>query len=309
MAAWPEWWSNEADSSVSAYAELKFSVARKLGLDPRSVLDEEQPTFIWDDSAKFKNYKSDDTNERAAITAFGRSLNRILSSGVQMVQPIPRITAGDLRASILKTQPYIRLIDLLGFLWAFGVPIIHLKVFPLSAKRMCAMSVRQDDNYAILLAKDDQYPASITFHVAHEIGHIMLGHLDKNVAVVDMDDPLLHHHADDPEEKAADEYALELLTGLKDPQFNIQGGGRLAKQLAAESRRVSEENHIEPGTLALCYGYKTTNWGTANKALEYIYERPQPVWENINRVASQQLNWETIQEDNGYFLRAVMGGI
>src|SRR5437588_12250307 len=49
-AAWPAWWSEEAEASASARVELRFSVARKLGLDPRSLLeDPSQPRFVWHD--------------------------------------------------------------------------------------------------------------------------------------------------------------------------------------------------------------------------------------------------------------------
>lgn len=77
-AAWPEWWSEAADASASARAELRFSVARNLGLDPRSLLDDESPRFLWDDSAKYKNFKGDVEREKPAITAFGSSVARTL---------------------------------------------------------------------------------------------------------------------------------------------------------------------------------------------------------------------------------------
>ncbi len=51
-AAWPDWWGQEAEVSASANAELRFSLARKLGLDARTLLGEQElqtashlPTF------------------------------------------------------------------------------------------------------------------------------------------------------------------------------------------------------------------------------------------------------------------------
>lgn len=37
-AAWPAWWSEEAEDSASAMAELQFTLARKLGMSPSSLL-------------------------------------------------------------------------------------------------------------------------------------------------------------------------------------------------------------------------------------------------------------------------------
>src|SRR6266478_1051876 len=71
-AAWPSWWSDEAESSFSAQTELRFSIARKLGLEPRSLLeDETEPRFIWRDEARFKRLSGESDLERAGITSFG----------------------------------------------------------------------------------------------------------------------------------------------------------------------------------------------------------------------------------------------
>ena len=80
-AAWPDWWSDDADPSSSARLELRFSVARKLGLDARSVLDEEGvPRFIWKDEARFKHLSGETDLERAAISSFGRSIGALLTA-------------------------------------------------------------------------------------------------------------------------------------------------------------------------------------------------------------------------------------
>ena len=71
-AAWPGWWSDEANSSLSAQAELRFGVARRLGLDPRSLLDDrEAPRFMWREEARFKHLSGEGELEQAGITSFG----------------------------------------------------------------------------------------------------------------------------------------------------------------------------------------------------------------------------------------------
>ncbi|MCU7872089.1 MAG: hypothetical protein KZQ91_05030 [Candidatus Thiodiazotropha sp. (ex Lucinoma borealis)] len=308
-AAWPEWWSDAADVSPSAQAELRFSIARKLGLDPTSLLDEGSPHFIWDDSAKYKNFTGDTKRERPAITSFGVSLSRMVVKGVSDQFELVGMTATKLRESLLAKQPFVRLQDLLVLLWGIGVPVIHLRVHPLNAKRICAMAVRVGKRSAILLAKDSQYPAPIAFHLAHEIGHIALGHVTDDGGLVDMEDTAEHVNSDDPEETAADRYALELLTG--DPNFDVvkQGQGHNPKQLALESLQKGPQSQIEPGTLALCYGHTTGEWGTAQAALSHIYSKPIPVWEVVNMIANQQIHWDALNDENTSFVKAVMGGI
>lgn len=308
QAAWPEWWSVAGEASPSAQAELRFSVARKLGLDPRSLVDEEGPRFLWDDSAKFKNFRGND-DERLAIISFGTSVSRMMLNAAPEFTPLSRVEASSIREAILATQPFVRFQDLLALLWGVGIPTVHLRVHPLVAKHMCAMAVSIRDRYSILLARDAKYPASTTFHLAHEIGHILLGHVEQDCAVIDMEDSLVNAEEADIEERAADRFALELLTG--DPDFVVEkvGRGRSPQQLADQAHIAGIEHQIEPGTLALFYGYVTKEWNTVQIALSYIYRKQIPVWEVTNQVATQQLRWDLLGDENASFLKAVMGGV
>lgn len=309
-AAWPEWWSDAADASPSAQAELRFSLARTLGLDPRSLLDNKEPSFFWDDSAKFKNFRGNSNHEQAAITAFGTSVGRILVKGNPDYADVGRLDAARIRKDIINAAPFVRLQDLLSLSWGIGIPVIHLKVYPLAAKRMCAMAIRSGERFAILLAKDANYPAMSAFHLAHEIGHIMLGHVGENSALIDMEEPGTGHNEQaDQEEEEADRFALELLTG--DPEFHIakEGRGHNGRELANEALRISGERAIEPGTIALCYAYATQEWAVAQAAMEHIYDQSIPAWFATNKIAGSQLNWDVLSDENASFLQAVMGGI
>ncbi|PYX27360.1 MAG: hypothetical protein DMG80_18770 [Acidobacteria bacterium] len=77
-AAWPKWWSDDAQTSASARLELYFSVARKLGIDPKSLTEGETPRFVWQEQARFKHLTSETPEERAAISSFGRSVGALL---------------------------------------------------------------------------------------------------------------------------------------------------------------------------------------------------------------------------------------
>src|SRR3546814_3287801 len=128
--------------------------------------------------------------------------------------------------------------------WGLGIPVVHLRVYPLAAKRRSAMSVRVGNRFAILMARDATYPAPLAFHLAHELGHIFLHHLVDGHAIVDLESIEELADGNDPEEHAADAFALELLTGRPSLTFEIEGEGRGARQLAAEAQR-SEEHTSE----------------------------------------------------------------
>lgn len=306
--AWPEWWSDAADASASAHAELRFTLARKLGLDPSSLLDNASPRFLWQDETKFKNFTGKRGKEEPAVGGFGAAVGRMLVVCCPTYQALDNVTAAMLRDMLLKHLPFIQFGDLLALCWTLGVPVIHLRVFPLKVKRMCAMATRVGDRYAILLAHDANYPPFSAFHLAHELAHIFLGHLRDRASLIDIDDPLHRKSSDDREEKEADAFALELLTGTAELSIIAVGEGRSATQLARYALQMTAHG-IEPGAFALCYGYSTGNWQTANAAIAIIYKEKKPVWYEVNKVAMSQLAFHQLPDDSSLFLRAVLGGL
>ena len=119
----------------------------------------------------------------------------------------------------LGSQPYVRLVDLLSLSWSAGIPVAHLRIFPAVRKRMAAMAVAVGERHAVLLAKDSMYPPHIAFYFGHELGHIALGHIRNDAAIVDMEADVLSTNSRRDEEAEADRFALELLTGRADLQL------------------------------------------------------------------------------------------
>ena len=308
-AAWPEWWSDDAEPSISARLDLRFSIARKLGLDARSLVDEEgMPRFVWRDEARFKNLLTESELERAAIASFGKAIGSLVASTMTRSDHVLPADPSEIRRSILRVRPFVGLGDLLGLCWACGVPVLHLCVYPLGQKRMAAMAVRVADLPVILLAKNSSYPASVAFYLAHEIGHIAMGHLNTGTAIVDLDTGSPTLAVGDDEEIAADRFALELLTGFAKPQVMPSPASSYnAPSLAAAALNAAAEAQIEPGTLALCFGYATGSWAVVNAAMRFIYTSPKPVWQEVNKVALRELDLKHLPDDTGAFLMAVLG--
>ena len=303
-AVWPQWWSSEAEGSLSATAELTFTVARRLGLVPRTLLDGEAE-FTWRDETKYKRLTSQATGEEAALSAFGFAVTRALLRGVPGGQP-ERYSAAAIRESILASAPAVDAESLLVLAWALGIPVIHLRVFPLPQKRMNAMSVGLDQRAAILLARDEAYAAPMAFTLAHELGHIMLGHLDGG-SLIDFDLPLRAPISDDDEENQSDQFALELLTGQADPVVMSDQENFSASQLAEAAMTQGKRLGIEPGILAMCAGHTTKRWDRAYGALKIIPPGRQDVATRVNEFARNEVGWDQLAADGQDYLQAVMG--
>lgn len=304
-AAWPGWWSEDAFKSPSANAELRFSIARKLGLSPESLFDDEVK-FVWRDDARFKSLSNETEMEKAVLTSFGVSFGRLIACMSKQQNELGQVDALKLRAAILENRPFVDLRGLVSTCWALGIPVVHLRLFPLYAKRMHAMVVRTDGKYVVLLGKDAQYPAPIAFTLAHEIGHACLGHVEDSFAVIDISDPLEHAPSDE-EESEANEFALRLLLGTPKPKFETNFARFNSTQLAQAALEQGPPLGIEPGTLAMCVGYQQGIWPIAMASLNQIYSEKKSVWEQVNRIAIQQLDFDLLNSDLSDYALKVMG--
>lgn len=310
-AAWPRWWSNEADSSPSARLELRFSIARNLGLEPASLFEGVgDPRFVWRGEARFKRLTVASEVERDAIASFGKALGSVLVAATPETRPaLVGASASELRRSILASGdiPFVRLTDLLALCWGIGIPIAHLQVFPGEQKGMAAMTVLIADRPVVLLAKASKFPGQLAFYVAHEIGHVAMSHVPTGAVLVDMDEDTPARDSQDQEELDADAYALELLTGEQQPKVVSGTEHASGPELARIALEGAAELGIEPGTLALCFGYSTGRWRTAMRAMSRIYPEAKPLWKDINRLALNQLSVDRLPEDSREYLVAALG--
>jgi hypothetical protein len=213
-AAWPQWWTEDAVGSPAAEAELRFGLARRLGLSPSALLNEE-PVFLWRDQAKYKSLTANSLEEESAITSYGLVIGRSMITATPSRSALPS-SAAEIRSAILAESPVVTALDLLTLCWAVGIPVVHPRVFPLESKRMHAMSIRYSDRYAVILGAATNYAAALAFTLAHELGHIVLGHFNSEEAVVDMGDPAREGIGNDSDEAAASRFALELIGGSPD---------------------------------------------------------------------------------------------
>ncbi len=304
-AAWPSWWDGALAASPSGRAELRFALARRLGLRSQPLLGE-RVEFIWNDEARFKHLTAEDEAARAAMTSFGMAIGKSLLQSVAEGPAMGAIDAARLREALLASRPFADLGGLVSTCWALGIPVIHLRVFPLDAKRMHAMVVHSNGRFAILLGHEARFPAQLAFTLAHELAHIMLGHLAGAPALVDLEDPATAAERDG-QELEADGYALTVLTGSSDPTIETNIDDYNAPTLAQAVRRAAPVYRIDPGTLALCLAYRRQSWPVAMAALNMLYPDIGPLWQEVNGVAARQIGWDALTDDASDYLRSVMG--
>jgi hypothetical protein len=303
-AAWPDWWSDQAEASVSARTELRLAVARNLGLAPKALVGE-RVDFVWRNRARFKHLRAEDELPLAALNSFGVSVGRSLIEATESNGDMVGLSASDLRALLLNMGA-ADLPGLLTVCWAIGVPVAHLRVWPLAQKAMHAMVVGQKERHAILFSREASYPAMVAFTLAHEIGHIALGHVPADDLLVEAEDPAGVADHDD-EETAADRYALEVLLGDADREILIDFDKFNHVELADAVLRASPRYGIDPGTLAFAVAYRRNAWPVAMAAMKLIQPERVVVSDLVNNVARAQLDLHRLGSDNAVFIERTLG--
>lgn len=304
-AAWPEWWSDAGEESASARSELRFALARRLGLSPRALLGE-RVEFTWRHDAKFKHLSAETEEQQALLASFGTALGRLLLRATPLSTATLDREPLALRNAVLQSKPFVDLESLVALCWGIGLPLIQLRVFPLSAKSMHAMVTAWNDRHAVLIGFDANYPARAAFTLAHEIGHIALGHVGAGTSIVDLDEVGRPDETDE-QEREADRFALTLLTGSPEPEITTSLEKYNATSLAAAVVDQGPPLGIEPGTLALCVAYRTGEWAKAMRALSQIYGGPMEVWRYLNAIADSQIDWDELGDEPADYLKRVMG--
>ncbi|WP_201011456.1 ImmA/IrrE family metallo-endopeptidase [Rhodococcus sp. NKCM2511] len=265
---------------------------------------------MWRDEARFKNLGTVTEAEQQVLTGFGMAVGRTaISATPGNFWPIPA-SALELREAILSSSQSVGISELISTCWAIGIPVLSTKIFPLAKKSMHAMSVRLDNRYCIIIGLYSKYPAKISFTVAHELGHIALGHLEESGALFDIVDPT---DVDNPdhEEREADRYALQLLTGSERPDFIPQlpeyNGTMLARSLMDHP-----VPGVDSGVVALCTAFKNQKWKESYSALKMLPRQHSEFDvgdQIINPLAQAQFDLGAIDDDRAEFLATVLGVI
>jgi hypothetical protein len=127
----------------------------------------------------------------------------------------------------------------------------------------------EDGRRAIVLSKKIRYSAWLLYILAHEVGHLAVGHVGRGGALLDED---VDRGSTDEEERSANAFALELLTGNPETVVSTVGARATPTALVKAARQAGTEQHIDPGHLVLNWAYQAAgdSFAVANAALAIL---------------------------------------
>jgi len=303
----PDWWSDELIMDPAARVELDINLSRMFGLKLSNLL-QDRPTITLDlpGGAKYKRSKRVGEGDLAQATAMVHSIAKTLATAVTTeVRPIPS-DPYLVRQQVLSMGPKrISLLAVIQYLWACGIPTIHLREMPPGLKKMDGLALKIDGRPIIVLCKQSTFEAWHLFIVAHELAHCCLDHLVDDEVLVDCtlgEDSYLMGE-DDIEEVAADTFASIVLNGGIVRYKSTKPAN--AAQLVEAAIRQQGETQVDAGHVILNYGHSNNAWPTAQSALKRLDSGNAPL--RINEFLFDHLDLGLLPHTSCEFLLKVTG--
>ena len=300
----PEWWDDQIARTPAGLAEVHGLLYSRAGIDLESLRDSDAPIRYTRPSVKHRKPKSIDASDLVLSETLASRAARVAARGLATPFGGFHKTPADIRDALKsRGQQTPNLESLLEYSWQVGIPVIHMGTFPSGARKMEGLVTEAGGRPAVVISKNMNSPAWQVFILAHELGHVFHGHLDRTGMLADYN---LNGISEDSEEKEADLFALELLTGS--PGMTFTSPYLLKAQvLASEARRLGERLNIDPGVVVLNYAkVKEGVWPLANSALKHL-EIGDSAIELIHRRMISGLDRDLLGDESYAWLLSITG--
>ena len=202
-------------SASEAPKEILGKIAGKV--DPKRFADALSRGFAWEPAALMSGppenpeldfavaFKARDPEKerQSPLLRLARTLTEISEQAFDgKLSRLPEDPAM-IRERIGET---ISLEGLVEWAWSMGVIVI-----PMSGPGFSAAAWQLGERPAVVLKAKQEFSAHWLFELAHELGHVGLGHAAAETGIVDVDQPQPLVAASDEQEQEANEFALRLL--------------------------------------------------------------------------------------------------
>jgi len=296
----PSWWEPDVVKTRNGFLETAMLIHRRTGLPLAPLFSGLAEPATAPSKVHFKKSKGVTEDDVRTAHLIARQVAETVAAHTQPPFKGTLPDAATLHAQLKDRgrQSWVTLEDLLDYCTEVGIPVVHTSKFPSGARKPDGMAVcSQEGRPVIVLCKASQRPAWMVFILAHELGHIALGHVPEGGAVVDGN---LESASGEEEERQANEFASVLLTGKPDLGLSFHGPLK-AGMLARKAQGFAHRYRVSPGVAALNWGFNTENWPVANGAVK-ILEGDQNALEMIQSSTASSLDWDSLSEDAAEWL-------
>ena len=268
----PDWWEDKLAEVPANRQYAEAVISRQLGIEMSSLRDQSVPLKIRQSAhLKLKSRQGATQANLKVARLLGERIAKIAAATLDTPPDLHDLTAASIRRRILASgADWVGFDELLDFCWNIGVPVMRLCKLPEGNKKPDGMAVWAEERPAIVIASGRKHPAWHIFVIAHELGHIVLGHLSKGEVSMD---PKVELDSTERHEAEANTFAVELLSGHPDLSFSPRTRTMNARQLAASAISIGKELRIDPGFLILSYSRSKGYYALAGAALNALHPK------------------------------------
>jgi hypothetical protein len=274
----PSWWSPEMEKSPDGVTELCMLISRRLCLDFAALLRGEVRRNASAFALAYKHSAAATPESLQGATSIALSLADAVSASMTGTAiALPGTATAFAKTVRSQSDGIIGLESLIKTCWASGIPIVPLPNLPVGVRKMDGAVIRVGSRPVILISKKRTSRAWLAFILAHEIGHIGCGHLEKTGSIIDVSlqeqTTFEAESSGDKQESEADAYALNLLGGKAADDLVSTWSSRMSPvELAVRAREAHAGLHTESGHLVLRYAFKTKRWPDSMTAMNFLSE-------------------------------------
>lgn len=293
----PEWWDDSIAENPSGLLQAQMIIASSLNFELKSLREPSAPLAYRAAPRKFKHSKAVDESSIQLSAEFATGMAKLAVQATSSAYIAPPADPLAIRRDILERGAQVNLEGLLAYCSSLGIPVLHIGDLP--GKKMAAVAIKQAGRAAIVLCQKNK-SSFLLFHLAHELGHIAMGHLGDDGTLVDAS----FSPEEDKDEREADKFAIRLLNG-SDMKYTSSSKFMTPQALAAAAVKLGREKNVDAGHIVLNYGRTMNSYPTANAAMGLLpgnQSGPQVVNAHLRTF----LDWDSLSEDQSALLGRVL---
>jgi hypothetical protein len=307
----PEWVTPEVLSDATVSSEIAAILAKRLGLRT-SPLFAASPRVesLRRRDIKYKRSIPNKSKNLTAATSIAISVAESVASACRVEFSPLTGSADALRKEVLASFPgkWLGLRNLLMTCWSHGVPVVYLAGLGQGVAKMDGMVVYTGDRPVIILSKVSPLWAWQLFILAHEVAHVVLGHVAPGEILVDEELSEASYALDnDLDERAADRFAIELLNGRPNATYTPSENRANFRELADVAYEFGKANQIDPGHIVLNFANQSGKWDVGIAAAKVLQGENPPASVVISEAMWRGIDPEALPMDTIEFLGRVTG--
>lgn len=307
----PDWVTPEVLSDSTTSTEIAAILAKRLGL---------RTSPLFSANPRVETLRRRDVKYRRSIPNKSKNLTAATSIAISIAESISYaclvefqpLTSDpyNLRREVLSHSGYwIGLRNLLMTCWAHGIPVIYLSELGQGVAKMDGMVVNTESRPVIILSKVSPLWSWQLFILAHEVAHIVLGHVRKGEVLIDeeLGEGSYFFQDKDAEELDSDRFALQLLNGRDDATYTLSDENANYQELANTAYQYGKANQIDPGHIALNFANNTGKWSIGIAAAQVLQGNNPSASAVINQAMWGGIDTDSLPVDTVEFIAKLTG--